>query len=68
MERGITFTQLAGVAGAGTHYDMFELSLNKALQGTLLPIQLIVKKKTYKLKCQVLFEVKLDDFIHGNVS
>ncbi|CAH0668681.1 unnamed protein product [Spodoptera exigua] len=33
VEQGIVFAQLAGNSAASTHHDMFELSLNKALQG-----------------------------------
>ncbi|XP_075972533.1 coatomer subunit beta [Anticarsia gemmatalis] len=33
VEAGIVFAQLAGAGAAAQHHDMFELALNKALQG-----------------------------------
>lgn len=33
IETGITFSQLAGAGASGSQHDMFELALNKALQG-----------------------------------
>lgn len=33
VEAGITFAALSGAGAGAAHHDMFELALNKALQG-----------------------------------